>query len=97
VKLKRQKALKLAVRTDIGKAYVAEEKGLLYDEAKKRRSKAIYPALVLTLNCGLRDKELRELQWGRMHLPEAYLVAWESKTDAGSGEPFLLTPWLSKS
>ncbi len=85
VKLKRQKALKLAVRTDIGKAYGAEEKGLLYDEAKKRRSKAIYPALVLTLNCGLRDKELRELQWGRMHLPEAFLVVGESKTDAGSG------------
>jgi len=85
VKLKRQKALKLAVRTDIGKAYGSEEKGLLYDEAKKRRSKAIYPALVLVLNCGLRDKELRELQWGRMHLPEAYLVVGESKTDAGSG------------
>jgi len=85
VKLKRQKALKLAVRTDVGKAYGAEEKGLLYDEAKKRRSKAIYPALVLVLNCGLRDKELRELQWGRMHLPEAYLVVGESKTDAGSG------------
>jgi len=45
VKLRRQKALKLAVRSEIGKAYSAEEKGLLYDEAKKRRSKAIYPAL----------------------------------------------------
>ena len=44
-----------------------------------------YAALVLTLNCGLRDKELRELQWGRIHLQEAYLVVGESKTDAGSG------------
>ena len=85
VKLRRQKALKLAVRSEIGKAYSAEEKGLLYDEAKKRRSKAIYPALVLTLNCGLRDKEVRELQWGRIHFGEAYLVVGESKTDAGSG------------
>jgi integrase len=85
VKLRRQKALKLAVRSLIGKAYAAEEKGLLYDEAKKRRSKAIYPALVLTLNCGLRDKKLRELQWGRIHLADAYLVVGESKTDAGSG------------
>jgi hypothetical protein len=56
VRLRRQKALKLAVRSDIGKAYSAEEKARLYGEAKKRRSKAIYPALVLTLNCGLRDK-----------------------------------------
>jgi integrase len=85
LKLKRQKALKLSVRTAVGKAYDAEERGLLYDAAKKRRSKAIYPALVLTLNCGLRDKELRELQWGRVHLDEAYLAVGESKTDAGSG------------
>jgi len=85
VKLRRQKSLKLAVRSDIGKAYAADEKGRLYDEAKKRRSRAIYPALVLTMNCGLRDKELRELQWGRIHLSEAYLVVGESKTDAGSG------------
>jgi integrase len=83
--MRRQKSLKLAVRSEVGRAYAADEKGLLYDEAKKRRSKAIYPALVLTLNCGLRDKELRELQWGRIHLQEAYLVVGESKTDAGSG------------
>lgn len=84
-KLRRQKALKLPARSDIGKAYTPEEKGFLYDEAKKRRSKAIYPALVLTLNCGLRDKELRQLQWDRVHLREAYLAVGESKTDAGSG------------
>jgi integrase len=84
-KLRRQKALKLPTRSEIGKAYTPEEKGFLYDEAKKRRSKAIYPALVLTLHCGLRDKELRHLQWGRLHLREAYLAVAESKTDAGSG------------
>lgn len=83
--LRRQKALKLSARSDVGKAYTGDEKGLLYDAAKKRRSKAIYPALVLTLNCGLRDKELRELQWARIHLDQAYLAVGESKTDAGSG------------
>jgi len=30
------------------------------------RSKNMYPALVLDLNCGLRDKELRELRWRRI-------------------------------
>jgi integrase len=84
-RLRRQKALKLAGWSDVGKAYTSEERGLLYEAAKKRRSKAIYPALVLTLNRGLRDKELRELQWGRIRLGEAYLVVGESKTDAGSG------------
>lgn len=83
--LRRQKALKLATGSEVGKAYTAEEKGLLYDAAKKRRSKAIYPAMVLILNCRLRDKELRELQWSRVHLNEAYLAVGESKTDAGSG------------
>jgi integrase len=83
--LRRQKALKLATRSEVGKAYTAQEKGLLYDAAKKRRSKAIYPAMVLTLNCGLRDKELREIQWSRVHLNEAYLAVGESKSDAGSG------------
>ena len=43
------------------------------------RSKAIYPALVLALNCGLRDKELRQLQWGRIHLDDAFLVVGETK------------------
>lgn len=85
VKLRRQKTLKLPTRSDIGKAYTPEEKGSLYDEAKKRRSKAIYPALVLTLNCGFRDKELRELQWGRVYLHEAYVAVGESKSDAGTG------------
>jgi integrase len=85
VRLRRQKALKLTARSEVGKAYSAEEKGRLYDEAKKRRSKAIYPALVLTLNCGLRDKEVRELQWSRVHLSEAYIAVGESKTEAGTG------------
>jgi integrase len=84
-KLRRQRALKLPTRSDVGKAYTPEEKGLLYGEAKKRRSRAIYPALVLTLNCGLRDKELRQLQWGRVHLREAYLAVGESKSKAGTG------------
>jgi len=60
-------------------------KALLYEQALKRRSAAIYPALVLALNCGLRDKELRDLQWGRIHLDEAYLVVGETKTEGGTG------------
>ena len=57
---------------------------MLYDEARKR-SNAIYPALALALNCGLRDREIRRLQWGHVHLDQAYLVVGETKTDAGSG------------
>ncbi|MCX6631066.1 MAG: hypothetical protein NTW28_25925, partial [Candidatus Solibacter sp.] len=35
-------------------------------EAAKLASKNVYFALVMDLNCGLRDKELRELQWQRI-------------------------------
>ena len=85
VRLRRRKQLKLKVRQQVGRAFSPEEKVLLCQQALHRRSKAIYPALVLALNCGLRDKELRQLQWGRIHLDEAYLVVGETKTDGGTG------------
>ena len=84
-RLRRKKQLKLAVREQVGRAFSPEEKNLLYEHALARRSNAIYPALVLALNCGLRDKEIRTLQWGRLHLDEAYLVVGETKTAGGSG------------
>jgi integrase len=39
----------------------------------------------LALNCGLRDKEIRSLQWGRIYLDEAYLVVGQTKTAGGTG------------
>jgi integrase len=84
-RLRRKKQLKLTVREQVGRAFSPEEKNLLYVQALLRRSKAIHPALVLALNCGLRDKEIRTLQWGRLHLGEAYLVVGETKTAGGSG------------
>jgi integrase len=40
---------------------------------------------MLALNCGLRDKEIRSLQWGRVYLDEAYLVVGQTKTAGGTG------------
>jgi hypothetical protein len=55
-------------------------------EAAKLRSKNMYPALVLDLNCGLRDKELRELRWQQIDLVhKKQLTVGKSKTDAGTG------------
>jgi integrase len=75
----------IQVRETVGRAFSPEEKALLYEQALKRRSPAIYPALVLALNCGLRDKELRELQWARINLREKFLVVGETKTAGGTG------------
>jgi integrase len=84
-RLKRRKQLKLAVGEQVGRAFSADEKNRLIEQARARRSNAIYPALMLAMNCGLRDKEIRSLQWGRVYLDEAYLVVGQTKTVGGTG------------
>jgi len=85
-KLRREKALKLPTPPSPGRAYSADEKARLLTEARKLRSKNIFPALVLDLNCGLRDKELRELRWQQVDLfDKKTLVVGKSKTAAGTG------------
>lgn len=93
-KLRRQKALKLAVRTQVGKAYSSEEKEQLLAAAKAARSPAIYPALVLALNAGMRDAEIRSLQWERVNLAKSYLIVGDSKTEAGEGRTIPLNTTL---
>jgi integrase len=73
------------VREQVGKAYTPEEKAALLAAARAARSPAIYPALMLALNAGMRDAEIRGLQWGRMDLFKAYLTVGDSKTEAGEG------------
>src|SRR4051794_25586992 len=85
-KLRREKAMKLALPPSPGRAYTADEKARMLAEAAKLRSKNMYPALVVDLNCGLRDKELRELRWRQVDLiHKKYLIVGKSKTDAGTG------------
>src|SRR5258708_1777985 len=94
VRLRRQKALKLAVRQQVGKAYAPEEKEALLAAAKMARSPAIYPALMLALNAGMRDAEIRGLQWDRMDLSKAMLTVGDSKTEAGEGRTIPLNSAL---
>jgi integrase len=93
-RLRRQKCLKLPVRTKVGKAYSPEEKEALLTAAKAARSPAIYPALMLALNAGMRDAEIRGLQWERMDLSSAILTVGESKTEAGEGRTIPLNSAL---
>jgi integrase len=95
-RLRRQKALKLAARTQAGKAFTPEEKERLLVAAKGARSPAIYPALMLALHAGVRDAEIRTMQWGRLDLssPKAYLVVGDSKTEAGEGRTIPLNSEL---
>jgi integrase len=86
VKLHREKSLKLKLPPSPGKAYTGDEKARMLEEAAKLRSKNMYPALVVDLNCGLRDKELRELRWQQIDLVhKKQLTVGKSKTAAGTG------------
>ncbi len=62
--------------------------------AKAARSRAIYPALMLALNTGERDAEIRGLQWGRVDLTKAVLTVGFSKTEAGEGRTIPLNSVL---
>jgi integrase len=86
VKLHREKSLKLKLPPSPGRAYTADEKARMLAEAAKLRSRNMYPALVVDLNCGLRDKELRELRWQQIDLVhKKQLTVGKSKTEAGTG------------
>jgi integrase len=94
VRLRRRKALKLAVPSGPGKAYTSEEKEAMRAAAKRARSRAIYPALMLALNTGERDAEIRNLQWERVDFAKAVLTVGESKTEAGEGRTIPLNSAL---
>jgi len=93
-RLRRHKSLKLATGASVGKVCSREEKAALLDAARKGRSAVIYPALMLALNAGMRDAEIRGLQWGRLNLVKAVLPVGESKTEAGEGRTIPLNSSL---
>jgi integrase len=93
-RLRRRKMLKLAVPRGPGKAYTPEEKTAMLAAAKAARSRAIYPALMLALNTGERDAEIRGLQWERVDLIKAILTVGVSKTEAGEGRTIPLNSVL---
>ena len=84
--LRRDKALKLPLPPSPGRPYSAEEKARMLEEAQKLRTPQMHAALALDLNTGLRDKELREIQWEQIDLiHKKALTVGRSKTEAGTG------------
>jgi integrase len=85
-KLQREKSIRLRIPPSPGRGYSADEKARMLVEAGKLRSRNIYPALVVALNCGLRDRELRELRWRQIDLlDKKTLIVGKAKTEAGTG------------
>ncbi len=93
-RLRKKNLLKLKVRQTVGKAYAPEEKARMIEQAKIARSPHIYPALMLALNAGMRDAEIKNLTWAQIDLASKFLVVGNSKTDAGEGRTIPLNSAL---
>ena len=89
-RLRKDKAVKLKVSHNVAQAFTQEEKdkmlALAKDSSSRRSgSPAIYPALVLALNAGMRAAEIRNLTWAQVDLERQFLTVGRSKTEAGEG------------
>jgi integrase len=93
-RLSRQKALKLKGSKPVAKAYSAEEKQKLVEASREARSPAIYLALMLALNAGMRNGEIRHLRWNQVDLKKEFLSVGRSKTEAGEGRTIPLNAAL---
>ena len=62
--------------------------------AKQGGSPCIYPALVVALNCGMRDAEIRLMTWAQIDIEKRFLTVGRSKTAAGTGRTIPLNGTL---
>ena len=83
--LRKKKALKLKGSKSVARAYSPEEKQKLVEASREARSPTIYPALMLALNAGMRNAEIRHLRWSQVDLKKQFLTVGKSKTEAGEG------------
>jgi integrase len=101
--LKREKSLRLKLRSSVGKAYTeAQKRDLLRAAVPERvaaikaqsRSPFIRPALELAFNAGMRDAEIRNLTWAQIDFERRFLTVGHSKTEAGEGRTIPLNKRL---
>jgi integrase len=100
--LRQTKRLRLRVNAQIGKAFSVEDKKAMLKAAKAMRSPHIDPALMIALNTGLRDSEIRALKWAQLDPlwyqkrfgktdPDWFCVpVWSSTTDRSGAEHHFL-------
>jgi len=94
LKLKKAKKLRLRQRVDCGRALTCEEEHRILCAARSAKSPVIYPVIVLGLNTGMRDSEIRNLKWGQIDSFKQILTVGKSKTAAGSGRTIPLNTHL---
>lgn len=75
----------LKTRDDVGKALTPKEEQSLLNACANSRSRSLLPAVLLSLNTGLRSEELRLLTWAQVDLANRTVRVGKSKTEAGAG------------
>ena len=96
LRLKRAKKLKLAEREDVGRALTPDEEKSVLAQARASASPHIYVAVVIALNTGLRDSEIRHMQWRQIDFFKQLLTVGKSKTAEGTGRTIPLNSELLK-
>ena len=75
----------LSERRDVGKALTPDEEKRLLEACRKSPQKALYTAVVVFCNTGLRNAELRRACWGQVDFMKAEFRVGKAKTEASEG------------
>lgn len=81
----------LKEREDVGRALTADEETRLLAAAKKSASRSLYPAVLLSIHSGMRNEELRLLQWRLVDFMQEKVQVGKSKTRGGEGRAIPLS------
>lgn len=76
---------KLRDRDDVGRAITRDEETALLTKCLESRSRGLSTAVVIALNTGMREAEIRTLRWQQIQFDSRTLVVGKSKTIAGTG------------
>jgi integrase len=75
----------LQERRDVGKALTPDEEERLLEACRKSAQKALYTAVIVFCNTGLRNAELRRARWGQVDFLRAEFQVGQAKTEASEG------------
>jgi integrase len=82
----------LPVNEEVGRAIDVDEESRLMAACLKSRSRSLHPAVVLSLNTGMRYSDVRLLSWKQVDLIAATVKVGRSKTYYGTGRTIPLSP-----
>jgi integrase len=75
----------LPERRDVGRALTPDEEKKLLEACRKSPQKALYTAVVIFCNTGLRNAELRRARWSQVDFMKAEFQVGEAKTEGSEG------------